>query len=478
MPSPPTRAADIAPQPRHSISLAVQPRKASIATASLLDKNGGPSPTGAGPMKKDYIIPPRPKPGRKPATDEPQSKRKQQNRDSQRAFRQRKAAKVAELTGEVENTKQKYQTEIDEQAETIRQLHERINSLVEQHNQLAHECAYWRSHYDTIKQQLDESNGGSSGIRDATSLPDQGLDPNALHSPNDSANNLDGLGSPNALGLCNGCGGPGGCPCFDPPPMDAVPLPPRNAGTAMQGVEMHDPLSNDLLEHEIDFTAKFSKPAVTAFSRDCGFCTDESNCLCRDMSLQTHDNMDIEPVVEEPAQAKMGPGSCEKCQQDPKQREWCQRVAQMRAEPTPPSSRNSTSGTDNVLRPMEPRVSSMIDTYTQKSSPFVGVRSVGCSEAYKLFDGRVPMDAGHQEWQNLRPINPSSGPMDLNRDTFATMQPGTYSAMEVDVGSILTTLQHAAGPLKPRPSDGDNADLIAEAERQRSASEVKPADPK
>ncbi|EPQ66639.1 hypothetical protein BGT96224_4650 [Blumeria graminis f. sp. tritici 96224] len=37
--------------------------------------------------RKEWVIPPRPKPGRKPATDTPPTKRKAQNRAAQRAFR-------------------------------------------------------------------------------------------------------------------------------------------------------------------------------------------------------------------------------------------------------------------------------------------------------------------------------------------------------------------------------------------------------
>lgn len=46
---------------------------------------------------KVWVLPPRPKPGRKPSTDTPPTKRKAQNREAQRAFRERRAARVSEL---------------------------------------------------------------------------------------------------------------------------------------------------------------------------------------------------------------------------------------------------------------------------------------------------------------------------------------------------------------------------------------------
>ena len=56
-----------------------------------------PPPPRLSMTSKEWVIPPRPKPGRKPATDTPPTKRKAQNRAAQRAFRERRAARVGEL---------------------------------------------------------------------------------------------------------------------------------------------------------------------------------------------------------------------------------------------------------------------------------------------------------------------------------------------------------------------------------------------
>lgn len=55
---------------------------------------------------KEWVIPPRPKPGRKPATDTPPTKRKAQNRAAQRAFRERRAARVGELEEQLEEQRE------------------------------------------------------------------------------------------------------------------------------------------------------------------------------------------------------------------------------------------------------------------------------------------------------------------------------------------------------------------------------------
>ncbi|CAK7897252.1 hypothetical protein CAAN1_27S00980 [[Candida] anglica] len=50
---------------------------------------------------KEWVLPPRPKPGRKPSADTPASKRKAQNRAAQRAFRERRATRVQELEAQL-----------------------------------------------------------------------------------------------------------------------------------------------------------------------------------------------------------------------------------------------------------------------------------------------------------------------------------------------------------------------------------------
>lgn len=58
---------------------------------------------------KEWVIPPRPKPGRKPATDTPPTKRKAQNRAAQRAFRERRAARVGELEEQLEAEREEHE---------------------------------------------------------------------------------------------------------------------------------------------------------------------------------------------------------------------------------------------------------------------------------------------------------------------------------------------------------------------------------
>lgn len=75
-----------------------------IAPRTTAPSPGGassPESTGGGltsiVTSREWVLPPRPKPGRKPSVDTPALKRKAQNRAAQRAFRERRATRVQEL---------------------------------------------------------------------------------------------------------------------------------------------------------------------------------------------------------------------------------------------------------------------------------------------------------------------------------------------------------------------------------------------
>lgn len=95
---------------------------------------------------KEWVIPPRPKPGRKPATDTPPTKRKAQNRAAQRAFRERRAARVGELEEELTELK-------DEHKKREEELEERIRHLEVESETLRSRCQWLQSTLE--KERLD-----------------------------------------------------------------------------------------------------------------------------------------------------------------------------------------------------------------------------------------------------------------------------------------------------------------------------------
>ncbi|KAK9426683.1 putative BZIP domain-containing protein [Seiridium unicorne] len=116
--------------------LAIKPTANGPHSLPLASMASTPEPQSQ-PLKssitsKEWVIPPRPKPGRKPATDTPPTKRKAQNRAAQRAFRERRAARVGELEEQLDDYRREH-----EQVE--QDLQDRVNGLdLELHNLRSH----------------------------------------------------------------------------------------------------------------------------------------------------------------------------------------------------------------------------------------------------------------------------------------------------------------------------------------------------
>ncbi|CCH40908.1 Muscle M-line assembly protein unc-89 [Wickerhamomyces ciferrii] len=82
-------ASSLAPSP-------LQMNNTSASTPAITPRPSG-QPIAKIVTSREWVLPPRPKPGRKPSADTPATKRKAQNRAAQRAFRERRATRVAEL---------------------------------------------------------------------------------------------------------------------------------------------------------------------------------------------------------------------------------------------------------------------------------------------------------------------------------------------------------------------------------------------
>ncbi|KAF2232416.1 hypothetical protein EV356DRAFT_534705 [Viridothelium virens] len=86
------------------------PTLPSLTTENSLDPDIESS--GQAVSGHKWEVKPRPRPGRKLATDAPDTKRKQQNREAQRAFRERRAQRVTELEDELKKLKRHHQENI------------------------------------------------------------------------------------------------------------------------------------------------------------------------------------------------------------------------------------------------------------------------------------------------------------------------------------------------------------------------------
>lgn len=86
---------------------------------------------------KKWVLPPRPKPGRKPSADVPTTKRKAQNRAAQRAFRERRANRVTELEKqlmELEREKSIKEGVLTNTIKTVQNENSRLKEVIESMN--------------------------------------------------------------------------------------------------------------------------------------------------------------------------------------------------------------------------------------------------------------------------------------------------------------------------------------------------------
>lgn len=186
---------------------------------------------------KEWVIPPRPKPGRKPATDTPPTKRKAQNRAAQRAFRERRAARVGELEEQLDEEKLIHD-------QTVRELQQRISYLEVETQTLQSRCQWLESmlekerqsrgsmaaSWDTSQRQQQQhqtQQTGASGnmrplqpapARDAAPRPVAVSEPRPIPQPFSIAQ-IVSPPEPTTTGLldytCGGCQSTGSCACAD-----------------------------------------------------------------------------------------------------------------------------------------------------------------------------------------------------------------------------------------------------------------------
>lgn len=278
--------------------------------------------------RKEWIIPPRPKPGRKPATDTPPTKRKAQNRAAQRAFRERRAARVGELEEQLDETKEDYQKrEVD--------MKVKITKLEADVERFSGELQSWRMRCDTLDRIAEYErrekeaalaelaylrNGARNTGTDAVPLPPRHLRHHQTRAVEPLYNNyVQPQPEPVAMG-CGGCTTTSSCACIEEAMAittsgcgncspdthcECLDETLKNAGDMASqsdlkrirspspedyGDKRHCP-SGPPTPLEIDFTAQFSskpmqsqEPIMLAATRpageSCGFCEEGTYCMC------------------------------------------------------------------------------------------------------------------------------------------------------------------------------------------------------
>ncbi|CDK26466.1 unnamed protein product [Kuraishia capsulata CBS 1993] len=346
---------------------------------------------------KEWVLPPRPKPGRKPSIDTPATKRKAQNRAAQRAFRERRANRVSELETKIMEM---------EKESSIREglMNNQIKMLTNENGRL---CKMIQD------LQMKLSRAGASPLQQVSPAPSMS---------NDSPKASDDCAiCTKEVCICDTIGLKGTVErkvehvinTFRPveevinnfKPVASVPLKRRKREE----------------ETEIDFTSKFmkkpksetprsefkkpeakipdqgelfTKTTVEEFTQ-CGFCSDDSPCVCREVAKENAKYQQtlktLPPIMYqgasrkeqdskmpklknlmEPSACTGNPGTCQQCQRDPMSSLFCTTLASkesnMRSEPMPEPVRTSSR-------------SGSVDDY------------IPCSDAYKAL-------AKHENFKN------------------------------------------------------------------------------
>ncbi|KAM0328820.1 hypothetical protein ACHAQA_005235 [Verticillium albo-atrum] len=306
-----------------------------MSMSSVVSPQSVDLPKMAGSMtSKEWVIPPRPKPGRKPATDTPPTKRKAQNRAAQRAFRERRAARVGELEEQLDEIKEAHDKKEADSKDRIHELEMEVQSYKSRCDVL--ETMLERERQDRVKAEtaLDghkrrwerqaalgqfqlptQRSSHSSDIQlspiNQTSMASQMPTPEDP-SPMDTTGADLTCGSCGPTGrcacaedimrtvesACGKCGSNGPCDCLEDAmkstSSDLKRAPPSPSFAPVDKRQRSNSTAPEMVT-EIDFTSFFKKPQIQQQQQQhmssnlvkdpCGFCKDGDYCICADTAL-------------------------------------------------------------------------------------------------------------------------------------------------------------------------------------------------
>ncbi|EEH42672.1 uncharacterized protein PADG_07492 [Paracoccidioides brasiliensis Pb18] len=346
------------------------PLAPAVPSVKLLAAAATPSPVPPRPASittKEWVIPPLPKPGRKPATDTPPTKRKAQNRAAQRAFRERRAARVGELEEQIKQIEE----ESDKREAALKQHIETISGQLEQ---CKFEIAWWKKRCQTLENTVAEEKQANEELMKRVQAAEQ------AHITLDSGVPCENCSSTR----CQCIEEAFGFPTSPAAQNDELPKRPRSPHQAdaskRQRSDIRVKMEAD--ELETDFTSLFStnrerkvrietSVSPSRMIDPCGFCQDGTPCMCAEMAAEAENNPHINTssdtnnrlaiqslsqftpppsdgdVRSEPLPSGSnsiisnnsikanpcinGPGTCAQCQADPKSTLFCKSLAASRA---------------------------------------------------------------------------------------------------------------------------------------------------
>ena len=343
---------DVTPPPPTAASsgpLAIKPAGLSTIAANPLALG----PPTAIKTRREWVIPPRLKPGRKAATDPPPTKRKAQNRAAQRAFRERRAARVGELEEELEETKEGQQRREAE-------MRKRIGSLEAEIQHFNGELQSWKMRCDTLSRIAEYErkekeaalvelsyvrHGALTTSTDAVPIPPRRLRTQGANAPPPMQYTTDApaaesegqAGCDNcsltkcacveqaiaiSTSTCGRCNAGSRCECLEETIKAASDMPAtielkkaHSSPSQEHTGKRHRPPEPPTSSLEVDFTAQFSSKPIqqirpaqdTQIARPsaepCGFCEDGTYCMCAEAASvvgTAHDtHLQLAPLLNE-----------------------------------------------------------------------------------------------------------------------------------------------------------------------------------
>ena len=406
---------------------------------------------------KEWIIPPRPKPGRKPAADAPPTKRKAQNRAAQRAFRERRAAKV----GELEDCMKKMEEEDEREQEELRgQIQHLEEDVQKYHNMLLS----WQQRCEGLERHVAEERRlrknteaesrllsmSQNTSTDAMPLPLR-RSTNHTHSApiKPETNEITDLTFSSEIAMgCGRCSKDSRCECIeqalalDSLSSDPSPKRPHSPFVLQNSTKrLRQSPPTDFSSTEIDFTTDFSRsppkttlpssipqPAAQALD-PCGFCSNGSPCICAEMVAEaTATDYTYQATTTLPTTVQNpcinGPGTCAQCQVSSTSTLFCKALAAAR-EPD-----SSIPSPFPALKPkLQPNIPTM-QTTAITGPTFSCADAFTCLSRHPAFD-RASDDLG--SWMPRLATVPASKGEEARKEE--------RTAFEVEAASVLEVLR-------------------------------------
>lgn len=444
----------------HQRSLSVKPLAAAPSPAPV---------TQCSITSKEWIVPPRPKPGRKPATDTPPTKRKAQNRAAQRAFRERRAARVGELEEQIKKIEEENDREEAALKKTIQQQQQQIEEYKSQ-------LLWWKNRCKSVEDELmTEKVAKEDAIKQLERINNSGRTTSNGHS---------------VIGGCERCSSTR-CQCIDDAfnianitQMQTDDPHSKRGRSPSQGATQKRHRSNPEIKTEpedleTDFTHSFSirrhsrtgNDAATPILLDpCGFCQDGSPCICAEMAEDQPSDRSNQPsqltklpsiqnisqFTPPPSEGDVlsksatlvssnksnpcanGPGTCAQCLADPRSSVFCRSLAAFRA-----STRQEGgccgggSGKDGCCKN---RSSGSDSSKQATSSPPI---TLSCADTFTTLSLHPKFASASNELSNWIPqLHTLPNPQTLNPDRRRDQNLTNRPALEVEAASVMGVLRY------------------------------------